>query len=256
MNKYLENARVVDFYGYKRYIFDYNGHEANVIVPHEQKSNYWVWRAEFLDCGFDWVDMDMLRRGYALMYYRICDMYGCPEAVELMDCFYRLMTEELGYAKKTTLFGFSRGGLYSANFALAYPERCASLYLDAPVLDIKSWPGGLGVGLGAEREYKECLDWYRLDRSTVLAWKGNPTDRAAELAANGTPMAIVVGDSDRDVPHRENAELVVAAYEAAGAEKAPLLYIVKPGCDHHPHSIPDPTPVSEFIEKYTVERNS
>ena len=253
MNKYLENAEKRDFYGYEHYVFDYKGHEANVILPHEQKENYWLWRAEFLDCGFDWVDMDMLRRGYALTYYRISDMYGCPEAVELMDGFYKLMTEELGFAEKTVFFGFSRGGLYSANFALAYPERCAALYLDAPVLDIKSWPGGLGVGLGAEREWLECLDWYKLDRSTVLAFRGNPVDRADELAAAGVPMAIVVGDSDRDVPHRENAEHMVAAYEKAGA---PLLYIVKPGCDHHPHSIEDPAPVSDFLEKHIKERNS
>ncbi|MBQ6788773.1 MAG: alpha/beta hydrolase [Clostridia bacterium] len=256
MNKYLENAEVRDFYGYKHYVFDFNGHEANVILPHEPKGNLWIWRAEFLNCGFDWVDMEMLRRGYPLMYYRICDMYGCPAAVELMDSFYRLMTEEFGYAKKTAFYGFSRGGLYSAHFALAYPERCAALYLDAPVLDIKSWPGGLGVGLGAEREWAECLECFGLDRSTVLSWKGNPTDRVAELAENGIPVVMVVGDSDRDVPHRENAEVLVAAYEAAGEEKAPLLYIVKPGCDHHPHSLEDPTPVADFLEKYLAEKNS
>lgn len=252
MNKYLETAEIRDFYGYTHYVFDYKGHEANVILPHEAQANLWIWRAEFLDCGFDWVDMEMLRRGFALMYYRISDMYGCPEAVELMDGFYKLMTEEFGYCEKTILFGFSRGGLYSANFALAYPERCAALYLDAPVLDIKSWPGALGTGLGDRRCWQECLEWYKLDRSTVLAWRGNPVDRADELAVNGTPMAIVVGDSDQDVPHRENAEYIVAAYEKAGADKSPLLYIAKPGCDHHPHSIEDPTPVADFLEKYAV----
>ena len=253
MNKYFESAEKRDFYGYEEYVFEYKGHMAYVILPHEPLKNYWLWRAEFLDCGFDWVDMDMLRRGYALTYYSISDMYGCPEAVELMDGFYRLMTEEIGFSEKTVLFGFSRGGLYSANFALAYPERCAALYLDAPVLDIKSWPGGLGVGLGAEREWEECLGWYKLDRSTVLAWRGNPVDNADKLAASGVPMAIVVGDVDRDVPHRENAEHVVAAYKKTDT---PLLYIVKPGCDHHPHSIEDPTPVSEFLVKYIDERNA
>ena len=112
MNKYLENAEVRDFYGYKHYVFDYNGHVANVIVPHEPQKNYWIWRAEFLDCGFDWVDMEMLRRGFALMYYSISDMYGCPDAVELMDGFWCLMTEEFGYAEKTIFFGLTGTGYF------------------------------------------------------------------------------------------------------------------------------------------------
>lgn len=249
MNKYLENATLLDYEGFAHYVFDFNGHEANVILPKEQKGNLWVWRAEFLSFNFNWVDVEMLRRGYALVYYRISDMYGCPAAIELMDSFYRLMTEEFGFAAKTAFFGFSRGGLYSANFALAYPERTAALYLDAPVLDIKSWPGGLGVGVGTGREWPECLECYGLDRSSVLSWRGNPVDRVGELAANRTPVALVVGDADCDVPHVENAEVLVAEYERTGA---PLLYIVKPGCAHHPHSIEDPTPVADFLEKYLI----
>ena len=33
----------------------------------------------------------------------------------------------------------------------------------------------------------------------------------------------------------------------AGAD---ILLIVKPGCDHHPHSLSDPAPVVDFIEKH------
>ena len=109
----------------------------------------WIWRAEFLDCGFDTVDVEMLRRGYFLVYYRVSDMYGCPKSIGYMKKFYDFIVSELDLDQKTILFGFSRGGLYSVNFALRYPAIVRALYLDAPVLDIKSWPGGLGVGLGA-----------------------------------------------------------------------------------------------------------
>lgn len=247
MNKYFDSAEKTTLYGCPHYVFDFNGHKAHFVVPANAKDGAWIWRTEFLDCGFDWVDREMIRRGYALVYYSVSDMYGSPRAVELMHEFYLFATEELGYAKKTCFFGFSRGGLYAANFALAYPESAACLYLDAPVLDIKSWPGGLGVGLGAEHEWLECLDEYGLDRSTVLSFRGNATDRADELAALGIPVVMVVGDSDVDVPHTENSEILAAEYEKAGA---PLLYIIKPGCDHHPHSLEDPTDICDFIEKY------
>ena len=246
MKDYLESAEIRDYHGYTHRVFDFEGHEANVILPHESHGGLWIWRAEFLG-AFDTVDLELLNRGFTLVYYRISDMYGSPEAVELMRRFYDLCTDGLGLAPGCVLLGFSRGGLYSANFALKYPYAVSALYLDAPVLDIKSWPGGLGVGVGAEREWGECLELYGLDRSTVLSFRGNPVDRADELAEHGIPLAMVVGDSDIDVPHRENAEILVNAYRRVDA---PLLYIVKPGCAHHPHSVTDPIEVADFIEKY------
>ena len=119
-----------------------------------------------------------------------------------------------------------------------------ALYLDAPVLDIKSWPGGLGTGLGAEREYEEALGWYHLTRSSVLTFRGNPVDRLYELAGLDIPVAVVAGDSDRDVPHMENCDHLLNVYTERGKK---LLYILKEGCDHHPHSLEDPTPVCDFL---------
>ncbi len=249
MNKYLENAEKRDYCGFDHYVFEWGGHEANVILPHQQKEKLWVWRAEFLSFNFNWVDVEMLNRGYALVYYRISDLYGCPRAVDLMNDFYGFCTGELGFDEKTIFFGFSRGGLYSANFALKYPERVYALYLDAPVLDIKSWPGGLGRGVGSPREWGEALECFGLDRSSVLSFRGNPVDNVAKLAADGIPCAMVVGDDDDDVPHMENAEILVREYERVGA---PLLYIVKKGCAHHPHSLEDPTPVADFLVKYSA----
>ncbi|MCQ2456269.1 MAG: alpha/beta hydrolase [Clostridia bacterium] len=248
MNELLENAEVRDYHGFEHRVFELNGHEADVILPKEA-NGYWIWRAEFLG-AFDTVDVEMVRRGYTLVYYAICDMYGSPEAVRLMKGFFDFCTEELGLYKKTVLFGFSRGGLYSANFALKYPDCVSVLYLDAPVLDLKSWPGGLGVGLGAERCFNECMEQLGLDRSTILAYRRNPVDRIGELIENRTPVALVAGDADLDVPLRENGAHLAEAYAETDV---PLLYIVKPGCAHHPHSVEDPTAVADFIEKYSKE---
>ncbi len=245
MNDLIKDGKLLDFHGYEWRQFELDGREADVIFPKKpDPMKKWIWRAEFLDCGFDTVDVEMLNRGYYLVYYRVSDMYGCPESIELMKKFYDFLREEMGLDRKTILFGFSRGGLYSVNFALRYPALVRALYLDAPVLDIKSWPGGLGVGLGAEREYEECLGIYGLNRSSVLTFRGNPIDRLYELADLDIPVAVVAGDSDRDVPHMENCDRLLNVYTERGKK---LLYILKEGCDHHPHSLEDPTPVCDFL---------
>lgn len=253
MNKFPESARTADYHGFSHCIFDFNGREANVILPNKPHNGLWIWRAEFLG-AFDAVDVELLDRGMALVYYDISNMYGCPEAVGLMKTFYDFCTSELEFADGCVLLGFSRGGLYSANFALKYPSCVAGLYLDAPVLDIKSWPGGLGVGEGGAREYGECLECYGLTRSSALTYRETPVDRADELAALGIPLVMVAGDSDPVVPHVENAEILVEAYRRANT---PLLYILKPGCAHHPHSVDDPERVGaicDFIEDHASKQ--
>ena len=126
-------------------------------------------------------------------------------------------------------------------------DCCGLLYLDAPVLDICSWPGGLGAGLGEESCWKECKEIYHLNDETALTFTGNPLDRTKELAKTGIPVMLVCGDADRYVPYAENGEPFYEKMKEAGAD---IMHIVKPGCDHHPHSLSDPAPVVDFIEKH------
>ena len=46
---------------------------------------------------------------------------------------------------------------------------------------------------------------------------------------------------------RENGLLLERAYRAAGIDLAVFL---KPGCNHHPHGLADPTPVVAFLERH------
>ena len=62
---------------------------------------------------------------------------------------------KFGFAKKAALVGLSRGGLYCYNWAVANPDKVASLYGDAPVCDFKSWPGGKGKGKGSKSLYRQ-----------------------------------------------------------------------------------------------------
>ena len=241
----FDNSTIGEYHGYKCENFTFNGHGCTVVIPEDPSADKkWIWRAEFLG-AFDSVDVDMLSKGYYLAYCAVNDRYGDDVSVEIFKAFYDYMTD-LGFNKKTVLFGFSRGGLYACNFALKYPEAVAALYLDAPVLDIQSWPGGLMSGVGAEREFNECLGLYGLDKTSVLDFKKNPVDRLDELLSLKMPVVLVAGDSDEVVPYVENGKYLEELYKNSGGD---LLCIVKPGCGHHPHSIPDPTPVTEFLMK-------
>lgn len=230
--------------GYELLRFDSNGHEGLICLPHAPlPERPWVWRAEFFG-AFPSVDLAMLEAGYAVAYCRLSDRYGCPEAVADMHAFYEDVTARFSLKKKTILFGFSRGGLYAVNYALKYPETVESLYLDAPVMDVTSWPGGKGAGCGGQKEWQECLACYHLTEEPDSSFSGNPLAHAEELAALRIPVALVAGDSDRVVPFCENGEPFARRFQAAGGD---LLLIVKPGCDHHPHSLDDPTPVVNFL---------
>lgn len=205
--------------------------------------NPWVWRAEFFD-AFAQADEAMVRKGYHVAYVALCDRYGCPSAVEDMETFRRMLVERYCLAEKALLFGFSRGGLYAVNYALRYPQYVDKLYLDAPVLDIRSWPGGYGKGEGGKSEWLECMRCYGLTEATAPDFAGNPLDRAEELAVFDIPIIIVAGGSDAVVPYDENGELFVKRFERAGGK---IKTIVKPECGHHPHSLDDPTPVVRFL---------
>ena len=207
----------------------------------------WVWRAEFFG-GFDYVDMELVARGWHVAYYRVSDMDGNPESIELMKKFHGFITKEYDLNAKADIFGFSRGGLYSVNYAAKYPEDISVVYLDAPVLDIRSWPGGIGIGLGAQKCWLECKECYGLDSVlSVVNFNDNPLDKIHILAKNKTPVVICAGDSDVDVPFSENGEIFDKELRALGGD---IMTIVKPGCDHHPHSIERPQPIADFIAKH------
>lgn len=230
--------------GYVRYDFEVEGREGLMIVPKAPaKGNPWIWRAEFFD-AFARVDMAMLEKGWHLAYYKVSDMYGCPEAVRLMGKFHEYVEKRFSLTPRTILFGFSRGGFYSFNYAAEYPDRVAALYLDAPALDIRSWPGGFGRAPRGEKEWPECLMHYGLTEETVKDFKGNPLDQIDQVAGASIPIIIVYGDADTAAIFEENSEILINRYKELGGK---IKVIVKPGGGHHPHSLEDPTPVVDFL---------
>ena len=81
------------------------------------------------------------------------------QCAEHFDAFYRAITEK-GLAKKGTLIGISRGGLYAYNWAAQNPDKVVCIYGDAPECDIKSWPGGKGAGKGSPADWQALIKDY------------------------------------------------------------------------------------------------
>lgn len=230
--------------GYDRKDFKLDGHDCILIYPKTAYSgNPWVWRAEFFG-AFDYADRALLEKGWHIAYIGISDMYGCPEAVDIMEQFYRQMTEKEGLSRKADLFGFSRGALYAVNFTAGRPEAVSTLYLDAPVLNVTSWPGGFGDAQRYDKEWEECKQVYCISEENVSAFKGNPLDKLDRLLAGQVKIMLVAGGADTVVPYKENGKLLAAYYEEHGGT---IRVIVKPDCDHHPHSLEDPSPIVAFI---------
>lgn len=136
--------KISNWKSYRRHDFYLNGREAILVEPKSAAAgNPWIWRTEFFD-AFSYADMAMLEKGYCIAYYRISNLYGCPEAVVMMHDFHNYLIKSYGLSNQAVLFGFSRGGLYAFNYAATYSNMVSAIYLDAPVLDLRSWPGGEG----------------------------------------------------------------------------------------------------------------
>lgn len=233
---------VADWKGYEKHDFEVGGRFSTVILPKKAlPGNPWVWRTEFLG-AFDCVDMALLEKGWHVAYHKVSDMYGCPQSLAWMREFQQVVEKEYGLAPLPALFGFSRGGLYAVNYAHTYPEKVGLLYLDAPVLDIRNWP----ITTSNEKERNDCLHCFRITMETLPDFRGCPIDYAPFLAGTDIPILIVAGGEDKVVWYGENTAVFEKRYKEAGGRK--LLTIVKPHCDHHPHSLEEPDIAVSYIE--------
>ncbi len=241
----MEFQGTEDIYrGFTRHSFLLDGVQCYIVEPKEAAPGRpWLWRARFWD-AWPAVDLAMLELGYHLVHIDVGNLYGSDEALARWDKFYNLLTGEYGFAKKTVLEGFSRGGLIIFNWAERNPEKVACIYADNPVCDFKSWPFGCGDGPGSAVDTENCLKAYGMTMEEALEYKLNPLDNLAPLAAAKIPLIHVCGDADEVVPYPENTAIVEKRYRELGGE---IKVIIKPGFKHHPHCLENPAPVVDFI---------
>ena len=218
--------------------YQFNGYEATVIVP-DNPNGKWIWKTEFF-YAFDASERALLDRGYTRVYYCISDKYGSVEAIRLMHNFHLDVIKRFNLNKKANLLGMSRGGLYAFNYALFYPEYVEKVYLDAPVLDLKTWPPKDST------EYYQFLREYCLSDATYEIFRASPVDRIEEYFSHKIPTLLVAGCADEAVPFDKNGKLLIDYCEKNDID---LTYYLKPECKHHPHSLEDVKPIIDFFEK-------
>ncbi len=242
-SKIKEPKTQSSFHGFDCADFTYAGRNCKVVKPRITAAGRpWVWRARFW--GHEpQADISLLERGFHIVYCDVAELFGNSEAIRIWNQFYSLM-QQCGLSPKAALEGMSRGGVYIYNWALANPGKVACIYADAPVLDLKSWPGNKGSGPGSKENWEIFKKDYQLTEDQAAAFAGSPLDNAARIARLGFPMLHVVGDADEVVPVSENTAPFEAKVKAAGGN---ITVIHKPGIKHHPHSLPDPTPITQFI---------
>lgn len=231
------------WHGGTRYDYQICGRDAILVVPEKPApGNPWIWRPAFFD-AFPSVDVALLAEGWHIAYYDVTHCYGSPAAVELARKFYDDAVVRFQLNPKMTIEGFSRGGYFCFAWSQAYPETLASMYLDAPVCDMTSWPGRADTV-----RWAEFLDnWGITDSEVGPDFRGNALLRLPEIAAAHIPIMAVCGGKDEGVPLEDNFAPVRDAYEKMGGV---VELIVKPECGHHPHSLEDPEPVVDFLKRY------
>lgn len=243
------DMRESDWNGYVRTDFYVRGREAIVVAPKAAAPGRpWIWRTEFFDC-FANADLALVERGWHIAYCRLSHMYGCDYALSHLDSFRVSVMEHFNLAAKPVLFGFSRGGLYAVRYAAAYSEHVAALYLDAPVLDIRSWPGGKGEGCGDPVNWAECLAIFNLSEEKAATYEIFPSSSVEKLVKAGIPIIQVAGDVDDVVPFSENGTKLDQLYRNLGGT---IITILKQGIGHHPHSLENPEPIIDFIENLHI----
>ena len=242
-------AQDFDYHGFKGLDFKFEGHDARIVFPDKaEPALHWIWRARFW--GHEpQTEIALLNKGFHLVYVDGAEYCGNKDAVMLWNHFYDYLINQYHLNSKAVLEGFSRGGLYIYNWGSQNCEKVACIYADAPVCDLRSWPGGKGKGAGSPADWKAHLSAYDVTEQNIDTFKGMPIYNAPKLAEAHIPVLHVCGAKDEIVPMEENTDILAKNYRDAGGE---IKIIVKEGGGHHPHSLKDPAPIVDFILSHTT----
>ncbi len=238
---------VYDWHGYECCNFSLNGIFCRLVKPNVAPTpeKHWFWRARFFG-AFPNADWALLERGWYVAHIEVGELYGSPESNRRFDMLYNFLTS-MGFDKKCVPAGFSRGGLDVYSWAAKNTDKVYSLYLDNPVCDFKSWPGGKGEGPGDPEGWKNCLKAWNFTEEEAMAYPLNPVDNLKVLAEAKIPILHLCADADEVVPAKENTMIVEKRYRELGGG---IEVIYKPGAKHHPHCLENPQPIVDFIYKH------
>jgi lysophospholipase L1-like esterase len=238
------SAQISSFMGYRCADFTMNNRTCKVVSPKCAAPGHpWIWRARFW--GHEpQTDVALLERGYHLVYCDVAELFGNKEAVSLWNDFYALL-RKAGLAEKVALEGMSRGAVYVLNWAAENPRKVSAVYIDNPLLDMKSWPCGLGKRSSSPDELAAFRKDYNITSDDqLLKFRNSPIDKVPQIVKGKYPILILCADADEAALPDENT---LPFEQKVKVLRGNITVMHKPGFKHHPHSFPNPQPIVDFI---------
>jgi len=237
------------FYGYECDDFTFYGRACKIAKPKLTAEGHpWIWRARFW--GHEpQTDIALLQQGFHVVYCDVAELLGNRECITLWDSYYAML-HKAGLAKKAAMEGMSRGAVYVFNWAAANSGKVACVYIDNPLLNMPSWAakftGKTDVKDGMYLDFKK--DYNLGTDDDILNFKGSPVDKVSDIVKGKYPILILCADADEEVSPQDNTLLFEQKVKELNGD---ITVIHKPGFKHHPHSLPNPAPIVDFLLKGT-----
>jgi len=207
----------------------------------------WLWVGEF-GGHLKSLEDGLVDKGWHVVYVGVSNQFGSPASMDVWEKLYAEMRDKRGLSAKPALLGISRGGLYVNAWVRLHPDRASVLYLDNAVGDIRSWPGGFPLkakGKGSPKDWELYKTVFQFESDEAAQKQSlRPTDGLQPALKNGVFLISVHGTVDTVVPFVDNAGPIVDFWQANGGR---FKTFPKEGGDHHPHGLPDPTPVIDLL---------
>ena len=243
----MEN--ITEKFGFKCIELSVFGRYARLICPDVTPNGKWLLKTEYAD-AFPEFEIEMLKRGYHVAYIENQTRWHIDADDDAKLALADFLKENYGLNEKCATVGMSCGGLQSIYFAAKYPERVAVMFIDAPVTNLLSCPAYVGhEELMPEDFWGEFFKNTGITLSELLNYRNHPIDRIPDILKHNIPIFLAAGDSDDVVPYVENGAYVEKYYKEHGGI---IEVAMKEGVGHHPHCLPDNTPIVNFVEKYYI----
>ena len=225
-------AREDVWFGFRRRIFDFEGHEAWLVEPEKAAPGMpWTWCMEWPDAFVKRTGVpELLARGFHHVHIKVPG-YACDGALGVYRRYHAFL-RSLGFAVKAGLIGLSFGGLYSLRYAASNPEGIDRIYLDAPVCSFKNFPH-----FNLVQEPYHLASAQGVENDPRL-----PVNLTEKLV--GIPILLIYGAADLSVPPADNCELFAERFQANGGS---IRIIRRNLWGHHPHGLDDTAPILEFF---------
>ncbi len=237
----MEICSTSDWYGFKKIDFRFEEKDATVIFANEPvQGNKWMLKTEYFG-AFPEFEIEMLKRGYHLASVQNGTRWGDFADTERQAHFCDFLHSEFDFNEKCCPVGMSCGGMQAIYLAALYTEKVAAMFIDAPVVNLLSCPFGVGrdYDQGMALEYTEHTG---RTISDMLSYRKHPLDYLPKII--DIPVFLACGDSDTVVPYEENGKLLYDYFIQNGGK---IELAIKKGGNHHPHCLPDNTPIIKFI---------